>query len=170
MRIDVYLNQDSVSKAIEQLEDYRDSLAIKNEDFVYELLRLGITVAEEKVVRFNPETNEKEGYGKYISFSKKGKGGIKTIGYLVGKDTQKIVAEWQYYDEKKTAVLSPILLAEFGSATYAEVLFDVAVRERSPDRHMLLKILGGIRNGTKTAKENGREHMVLLLLIRCILL
>ena len=27
--------------------------------------------------------------------------------------------------EKKTAVLSPILLAEFGSASYAEVLFDV---------------------------------------------
>lgn len=126
MRIDINLNQKSVSKAIEQLEDYRDSLAIKNEDFVYELLRLGITVAEEKVVRFNPETNEKEGYGKYITFSKKGKGGIKTIGYLVGKDTQKIVAEWQYYDDKKTAVLSPILLAEFGSATYAEVLFDVA--------------------------------------------
>lgn len=124
MKVEISLNEKSVNHAIGQLKAYRDSLATKNEQFVYELLNLGISVAEEHAVRTNAE-GKKEGYGKYISFSKKGKGGITTIGYLVGEDTQKIVAEWDYYGEKKTAVLSPILLAEFGSAKYAEVLFDV---------------------------------------------
>lgn len=115
MKVEISLNQKSVNHAIGQLKAYRDSLATKNEQFVYELLNLGISVAEEHA----------GGYGKYITFSKKGKGGITTIGYLVGEDAQKIVAEWDYYGERKTAVLSPILLAEFGSATYAEALFDV---------------------------------------------
>ena len=124
MKIEISLNQKSLNRAIGELKAYRDSLAIKNEQFVYELLNLGISVAEEHAVRTNAEGKE-EGYGKYISFSKKGKGGITTIGYLVGEDNQKIVAEWDFFGEKKTAVLSPILLAEFGSASYAEVLFDV---------------------------------------------
>lgn len=115
MKIEISLNQKSINRAIGELKAYRDSLAIKNEQFVYELLNLGISVAEEHA----------GSYGKYITFSKKGKGGITTIGYLVGEDNQKIVAEWDFFGEKKTAVLSPILLAEFGSASYAEVLFDV---------------------------------------------
>lgn len=115
MKVEVFLNEKSVNHAIGQLKAYRDSLAIKNEQFVYELLNIGIEVAEDRVGKF----------GKYISFTKKGKGGLTIIGYLVGEDTQKIVAEWDYFGERKTAVLSPLLLAEFGSATNAEVLFDV---------------------------------------------
>ena len=85
MKIEVYLNQKSVGHAIGQLKAYRDSLAAKNEQFVYELLNIGIKVAEERA--------SENGYGKYITFYKKGKGGITTIGYLVGEDTQKIIAQ-----------------------------------------------------------------------------
>ena len=48
MNIEVFLNEKSVNHAIGQLKAYRDSLAIKNEQFVYELLNIGIKVAEER--------------------------------------------------------------------------------------------------------------------------
>ena len=119
MKIEVYLNQKSVGHAIGQLKAYRDSLAAKNEQFVYELLNIGIKVAEERA--------SENGYVKYKKKKKKGKGGITTIGYLVGEDTQKIIAQWEYYDKDniKTAAISPILFAEFGSANYARVPFDI---------------------------------------------
>ena len=120
MNIEVSLNEKSVNHAIGQLKDYRDSLATKNEQFVYELLNIGIKVAEERAGH--------NGYGRYITFYKKGKGGITTIGYLVGEDTQKIVTQWQYEEKDdaiRTAAISPILFAEFGSASFARVPFDV---------------------------------------------
>jgi hypothetical protein len=52
----------SVNHAIGQLKDYRDSLAAKNEQFVYELLNIGIKVAEERAGH--------NGYGRYITFIK----------------------------------------------------------------------------------------------------
>lgn len=120
MRIEVSLNEKSVNHAIGQLKTYRDSLATKNEQFVYELLNIGIKVAEERASH--------NGYGRYITFYKKGKGGITTIGYLVGEDTQKIVTQWQYDKQGsiRTAAISPILFAEFGSAGFARVPFDVS--------------------------------------------
>lgn len=115
MKIEISLSQKSVNHAIGQIKAYRDSLGEKNETFVYELLKVGIKVAQENA----------GGFGKYITFSKKGKSGkYTTIGYLIGKDEQPIIAEWDYKGDKKTAVISPILMAEFGSAGYAEVLFD----------------------------------------------
>lgn len=119
MKVELYLNEKSVNHAIGQIKAYRDSLAAKNEQFVYELLNIGINVAKERA--------DHNGYGQYITFYKEGTGGITTIGYLVGEDTQKIVTQWQY-DKKgsiKTAAISPILFAEFGSANYARVPFDI---------------------------------------------
>lgn len=121
MNIEVSFNEKSVNHAIGQLKDYRDSLAAKNEQFVYELLNIGIKVAEERAGH--------NGYGQYITFYKKGKGGITTIGYLVGEDTQKIVTQWQYEEKDdaiRTAAISPILFAEFGSAGFARVPFDIS--------------------------------------------
>lgn len=119
MKVEINLNQKSVNHVIGQIKAYRDSLVTKNELFVHELLDIGIKVAEERASH--------NGYGNYITFYKKGKGGVTTIGYLVGEDTQKIIAQWEYYkkDVIKTAAISPILFAEFGSANYAKVPFDI---------------------------------------------
>jgi len=110
------LNTKSINDVIDELEKYKDSLQTKTELFVSRLLDEGIKVAQENA----------GGYGKHISFSKEVNGGTKTVGFLIAKDTDKITVEWDYYGHKKTAELSPILMSEFGSATLAEVLFDVA--------------------------------------------
>lgn len=115
MKITVALNDKSIWKAIHELEDYRNSLAYKTETFVRELLKEGIRVAQENV----------GGYGKYIQFYKEGKGGIRTVGYLIAED-KKITTTWDYKGEKRTATVSPLLMAEFGSGKLAEVLFAIS--------------------------------------------
>ena len=115
-RLKISLNTNSIKDAIKELEHYRDSLRVKNEEFVSRLIDEGIFMAESNV-----------GYGKYISITKKVENdGSRTVGFLIAQDTKKIIAEWDYYGTKKTAELSPLLLAEFGSATLAEVLFDIS--------------------------------------------
>lgn len=49
MIIDIDLSQKSVSKAIEQLKKYRDSLPDKNELFLRRLSEVGIDVIEQKI-------------------------------------------------------------------------------------------------------------------------
>lgn len=120
MKLKIELNQKSISHAIGELKRYRESLATKNEIFVRRLLDEGIRVAKENT----------GGYGRLISFSKDGHGGLKTVGYMVA-DSRPITAEWAVKDEngnevKKTAEVSPLLMAEFGSGPMAEVLFDIA--------------------------------------------
>lgn len=116
-RLKISLNTNSIKDAIKELEHYRDSLRIKNELFVSRLIDQGIQVAQQNA----------GGYGKYISFTKEVEGdGSRTVGFLIAQDAKKITVEWDYYGHKKTAELSPILMSEFGSATLAEVLFDVA--------------------------------------------
>ena len=115
MKLNLTLSSKSISHAIGELKQYKDSLAIKNETFVRRLLDEGISVAEQNT----------GGYGKYIQFYKEGKGGIRTVGFLIAKDTP-IMVEWDHYGTKKTAKLSPLLMAEFGSAKLAEVLFAIS--------------------------------------------
>lgn len=116
MKLEVKLNQKSINHAIGELKRYQASLAEKNETFVRRLLDEGI-----KVARANTG-----GYGRYISFSKEGTGGIRTVGFLIAED-RKIYVEWEVQNhEKKTAEVSPLLMAEFGSAQFAEVLFNIS--------------------------------------------
>lgn len=115
MKLDISLNSRSLNHAIGELKRYRESLAVKNETFVRKLLDVGIKMAEQNV----------GGYGKYIQFYKQGKGGIRTVGFLIADDNP-ITVEWDYKGEKKTAQVSPLLMAEFGSGRLAEVLFAIS--------------------------------------------
>lgn len=113
----ISLNTNSIKDAIKELEKYRDSLRVKNEEFVNRLIEQGIQIAQSNA----------GGYGKHISFTKEVEGeGSRVIGFLIAQDASKITVEWDYFGHKKTAELSPILMSEFGSATLAEVLFDIA--------------------------------------------
>ena len=119
MKLEVKLNQKSINHAIGELKRYQASLAVKNETFVRRLLDEGIRVAMENT----------GGFGRHISFSKEGNGGIRTVGYLIA-DSRPIIAEWAVKDEngdeiKKTAEVNPLLMAEFGSGNLAEVLFNI---------------------------------------------
>lgn len=115
MKLNLTLDSRSISHAIGELKKYKTSLAIKNEEFVRRLIDEGISIAEQNT----------GGFGKYIQFYKEGRGGIRTVGFLIAKDSP-ITVEWDYYGEKKTAKLSPLLMAEFGSGKLAEVLFAIS--------------------------------------------
>lgn len=115
MKLDISLNSRSLNHAIGELKRYRESLAVKNETFVRRLLDVGIEMAEQNV----------GGYGKYIQFYKEGKGGIRTVGFLIGEG-KPITVEWDFKGEKKTAEVDLLLMSEFGSAQFAEVLFDIS--------------------------------------------
>ena len=94
-----------------QLENYEKDLTTKCELFAYKLAKLGIEVA----------TSNSGNYGKYIIFSMRTepeKDGCKVIFYA--KDKQPIKAEWKTSDGIKTADVSPLLMAEFGSGFRAQ--------------------------------------------------
>ena len=115
MKLNLTLDSKSISHAIGELKKYKTSLAVKNEEFVRRLIDEGISIAEQNT----------GGYGKYIQFYKEGRGGLRTVGFLIARDTP-ITVEWDYKGEKKTAKLSPLLMAEFGSGKLAEVLFAIS--------------------------------------------
>lgn len=114
MKLNLTLSEKSINHAIGELKKYQNSLAVKTEIFVRRLLDVGIEVAQNNV-----------GGWKQIEFYKEGKGGIRTVGYLIAKD-RPITVEWDYKGKKKTAQISPLLMAEFGSGKLAEVLFAIA--------------------------------------------
>jgi hypothetical protein len=114
-QIQIKLNSNSIKKAIKELTEYRESLAQKNELFVTKLLELGIEVAQEKVGKF----------GKYISFSKEVDGTLYCVGYLIAKDSEKIISQWETKDGIREVEVSSLLMAEFGSGKNAKVLFDI---------------------------------------------
>ena len=115
MKLSLTLNSRSINHAIGELKRYRDDLPIKTEVFVRKLIDAGISVAEQNT----------GGFGKYITFTKEGKGGLRTVGFLVAESTP-ITVEWDNKGERKTAQLSPLLFAEFGSGKLAEVLFAIS--------------------------------------------
>lgn len=101
---------------IEQLKrdllNYKE-VTLKNllRKYVTELAKEGITVGEQNV----------GGFGKYITFSIKTdatKDGCKAL--MVATETGKIISSWQTADGIKTAEVSPLLMAEFGSGWGAE--------------------------------------------------
>lgn len=115
MKLKLRLESKSIEKAIKELEKYRDSLAIKNAVFVQRLLDEGIKVAQEHV----------GGMGKYITFTSNVEGTTHCVGLLVAKNAVTITSMWDYYGEVVGADVSPLLMSEFGSGKFAEVLFPV---------------------------------------------
>lgn len=79
--------------------------------YVTELAKEGISVAQQNV----------GGFGKYITFSIKTnprKDGCTALLYAV--DSEKIISQWKTKDGMKSAEVSPLLMAEFGSGWGAE--------------------------------------------------
>lgn len=114
----------SIDRAIKELVAYKDEIRVKTQAFVERLMDSGIQTAME---------NEGE-YAGMIVFSKDidvSENGVK--GVLIATDGEKIVKTW--YASKKNAQqkknarsyeISPLLMAEFGSGWYAEVLDKVS--------------------------------------------
>lgn len=94
-----------------ELQIYKSELAKNIETFVKRLADEGITVGKQNV----------GGFGKYITFSMKTeprKDGCKAI--MIASENGKIISSWQTKDGIKTAEVSPLLMAEFGSGWGAE--------------------------------------------------
>ncbi len=116
-KLAISLNTKSIESAIKELEKYKSSIQIKNKLFVERLLDVGITIAQQNVGNF----------GKHITFSKEVKGSTHAIGFLIATD-EPITVEWIVSEDgdTKTAEVSPLLMAEFGSGKLAEVLFKIS--------------------------------------------
>ena len=98
----------SIRKAQEQIKAYKDDLIDKCELFVTKLAEVGIMVAEQNTGKF----------GSYIAFKAEvdpEKYGCKAV--MVATNTGLIKSEWRInsFGDTRTADVSPILMAEFGS-------------------------------------------------------
>ena len=103
-------------KGIEQLK--KDLLNYKNntlqnllKQYVTALAQEGISIGKQNV----------GGFGKYITFSiqtEVSKDGCKAL--MLASETGKIISTWKSYGEIKSAEVSPLLMAEFGSGWGAE--------------------------------------------------
>lgn len=105
------LSAKSLQALQKQLLDYKAELNRNCETFVKRLADEGITVGKQNV----------GGFGKYITFSMKTeprKDGCKAI--MIASENGKIISSWQTKDGIKTAEVSPLLMAEFGSGWGAE--------------------------------------------------
>lgn len=103
-------------KGIEQLKkdllNYKDNtLPNLLKQYVTALAQEGIFVAKQNV----------GGFGKYITFSVKtevSKDGCKAL--MLASENGKIISTWKSYGEIKSAEVSPLQMAEFGSGWGAE--------------------------------------------------
>lgn len=95
-----------------QLLQYKDiEMPNKCKELVIRLANEGITVGKQNV----------GGFGKYITFSMQTnpyEDGCKAI--MLASENGKIISSWQTKDGIKTAEISPLLMAEFGSGWGAE--------------------------------------------------
>lgn len=116
-QIKMKLNQDSIKKAIKEIEKYRNSLALKSEMLVDRLLDEGISVAYQHVGKY-------EGY---VEFTKTLENGdTQCVGILTGRDTTPYISEWKVKDGTKSVKVSGILMLEFGSGWLSNVIWDVS--------------------------------------------
>lgn len=101
----------SLSDIQKQLDDYKKDIMVKIERYTLALADHGISIAE----------NNSGKMGKYILFSKKTepmKDGCKVIIYAM--DKQKKVSMWKVKNGIRSEVVSPLLMAEFGSGLKAQ--------------------------------------------------
>ena len=106
-------SESSIRKAQEQIKEYKDDLIAKCELFVEKLAEVGIMVAEQNTGQF----------GNYIAFQTEldpDKYGCKAV--VVATNTGLIKSEWiiNSSGDTRTADVSPILMAEFGSGLRAD--------------------------------------------------
>lgn len=105
------LSVKSIKEAIKEIRNYKANMHRKIEIFVSKLADAGIEVAQNNV----------GGFGKYIVLSKEvepTESGCSVIVRAV--ETGKIISKWMTRDGVKSAEVSPLLMAEFGSGFGAE--------------------------------------------------
>lgn len=115
MKKKIILSDDSIQAAISTLQNYKQEILNKCERLVSELADSGIEVGK----------NNTGNFGHYIIFSKKiepNNNGCTAI--IVATETGQIISQWQTSDGIKTADVSPLLMAEFGSGWRAQPHFD----------------------------------------------
>ena len=110
--LNLFSNQ-SIQQAQEQVRAYKAELIAKCETFIRELARVGIMVGERN-------TGE---YGRYITFTAEidpTQYGCKAV--VIATNTGLIRSEWfaNAQGDVKTADVSPLLMAEFGSGLRAD--------------------------------------------------
>lgn len=114
MRWNLSLNTpNGIDTIIKKLEDYEKDLTDKCVSLVNRLQDIGIQTAY-------ANTGQYAGmilFYKSLTPTENGADGL-----LIGTDSQKIVREWRYNGGIKSAVVSPLLMSEFGSGWFAEVL------------------------------------------------
>lgn len=108
MKRKVSLDTDEIDALIKDIEAYRDSLSAKCVIFLERLADEGITIAERHV---GPWTQI--AFVRTVIPHRDG-----AVGMMTGYAPIQII-EWQFYNSIKSAELSPILMAEFGSGQYA---------------------------------------------------
>ena len=109
--ISMSLSQKSIQNAIKELNQYKSDVLRKTQEYVSRLSELGIQTSKNNVGNF----------GRYITFAKElepNKYGCKAI--VLATQTGTIVSRWQTKDGIKSADVSPLLMAEFGSGHRAE--------------------------------------------------
>lgn len=109
-KIKMSLSQSSIQNAIHEIKTYKRELIQKTQIFVQRLAESGINIASDNV----------GGYGKYIMFYTEltpQVNGCKAV--MVATNTGLIKSEWRTEDGVKSADVSPILMAEFGSGLRA---------------------------------------------------
>lgn len=109
-RIKATFSQSSLRQAQQEIQRYKQEMLAKCRTVAERLCEVGIRVGTENL----------GSYGKYITFSTEimpQKSGIKAI--LVATNTGLIKSEWRTQDGEKSADVSPLLMAEFGSGLRA---------------------------------------------------
>lgn len=106
------LSVSGIKSIQKQLKDYENQLMHKVEIFTLMLADLGIEVAENSVGNF----------GHHITFITKdfesSRDGCQVLVYAT--DISRIISIWKTKEGLKSAEVSPLLMAEFGSGKYAE--------------------------------------------------
>lgn len=117
--IKVKLSQSSIRDAIRELEDYRDSLEVKTEEFVERLLEVGIECAQ-NVPGIGGSTGS-HGFENRVSYYKEIEPGIDGChGIMVGTG-ETIEEKWYTFNgEERFGSINTMLALEFGTAATAE--------------------------------------------------
>ena len=114
-KITVKLDGRSISAAIRQLEEYRDSLKEKSHDLVEAVAEVGAETARASGGTY-ADGDSFDVVADYNSTDAK--------ALMVGTGTE-ITKEWGENDnQRKSATINSLLMDEFGSGGMAEVLFD----------------------------------------------
>jgi len=116
-RIDISLTRKGdIDKAIRELHEYQKDLNWRLGEFFKRLMDVGIQTAQDNSGQYRRYIR----FEKQISVSNDGAEGI-----LIATDGVKIIREWIYNGGIKTAEVSPLLMAEFGSGWLSKVLDNV---------------------------------------------